>query len=153
MKNPGQDLSHVKNEKLIIKIIESDKTQGKDYRGENLRNSDFSKKDFSKSSFAGSNLSGCNLRSCDLNNVDFTNTNLEGALLKGADMTGAKRGDYQILDYATITHRDNNYYAFLCQGKNGKVVLINEPNTPEYEFMMGKASHYGNLLYNLLNMA
>ena len=54
------------------------------------------------------------------------------------------------MKHASISLGDESYYAFLCQGKSGIVVLINDPGVKEYEFKMGKSSQMGALLYNLL---
>ncbi len=139
-----------KNKDKIKKIQESDKHSGKDFSGEKLFSLDLSKKDFSKCSFEGANLSSSNLSNCDFSNSNLSDTDLTGTLLRYCIFTGSQRAGKQILGHASITIGDDCHYAFLCQGKKGKTVLINEQSKTEYEYKQAGASSVSRILHNLL---
>ncbi len=139
-----------KDKKLIDKLSKSDRHSGSDLSGHQLFGLDLSNKDFSKSDLSGANLSGSNLSFSDFSSSDLSGANLEGAHLRNAKIKGAMRDGKQIMKHASISVEDEYYYAFLCKGQNGQVVLINEPNKKEYEFKRGNASQMGALLYNFL---
>lgn len=148
--NREGELGTDKNKELIKGLLESGKHIGSDLSGHQLFNLNLSEKDFSKSSFKGANLSGTNLSFSNLSSTDLTDANLEGAHLFSCNLTGAKRSGKQIMKYASFSIEDKYYYAFLCKGQRGLVVLINEPNKPEYEYKQASATQVGASFYNFL---
>ena len=139
-----------KNKDVIEQIQGLKDNSSSDLSNQKLTSLDFQDRNFTGSDMTGANFMMSNLAGCDFTNCNLTDVNFLHANLALSIFEGAQRNKNQILKFASITCDGKSAYGFLCQGKDKKIVYVNEGNKLEVEYKQSNASDLGMMLYQLL---